>query len=283
MYFAGENGRIRYHLSKPSSNFGINVETGVVYALRTLDAERITEPEILEVVAEDSGVPPRSGTTTLRVSIKDFNDNVPVFVKKRYEFATIENAPVDTLVGQVVAIDGDLNPTVVYSIRRTIRKMPFAIDEQTGEIFVARSIDFESDPSEFNLTAVATDQDGQKDTTVVIIRVVDLNDNTPVVEYPLPNRDVVWVDPNLRTGQVVARIRATDSDSGKNGAIRIIPESSVDFLNVDPLGEIVLQRDLTTADHGRHSISVRVKDQGEPTAFILLHVSHLTHNLVIRI
>ena len=124
---------------------------------------------------------------------------------------------------------------------------------------------------------------GTKHTTIIIIRVVDLNDNTPVVEYPLPNRDVVWVDPSLRTGQVVARIRANDADSGKNGAIRIIPESSVDFLNVDPLGEIVLQRDLPTADHGRYSISVRVKDQGEPTAFILLHVSHLTPKVLIRI
>ena len=263
-------------MARKSNNFAINEETGVVYALRSLDAEKFTEPEILEIVAQDGGSPPKTGRTTLRVSIKDFNDNIPVFVKKNYLFEIDENVPIDSKIGQVIAIDGDLNPTVKYHWKNTgkYRNSPFEIDEETGEIFVARSVDFETDGKWFNLTAVATDQDGQWDQTAVIIMVNDLNDNQPVVSYPLPNRDVVWVNPELRTGQLVAKIKATDADKGKNGKILMRLENSIiDFVNVNAGGEILLQRDLGEEDFGRHTIEVRIEDMGAPVASSLLRVS----------
>ena len=273
---SGENGKLRYVLSQPSQNFAINEETGVVYALRSLDAEKFTEPEILEIIAQDGGDPPKTGRTTLRISIKDFNDNIPVFVKKSYRFEINENVPIDLKIGKVTAIDGDLNPTVKYHWKNTgkYRNSPFEIDEETGEIFVARSVDFETDGKEFNLFAVATDQDGQWDQTAVTIIVKDLNDNQPVVSYPLPNRDVVWVNPKLRTGQLVAKIKATDADNGKNGKILISLDSEkIDFVNVNSAGEILLQRDLVDNDFGRHSITVRVEDMGTPVSSTILRVS----------
>ena len=127
---------------------------------------------------------------------------------------------------------------------------------------------------QFGLAKSATDQDGQSDTAIVTITLRDLNDNKPIVRYPLPNRDVVWVNPNLRTGQAVASITAKDADQGLNGKLQMTLENDdVDFVNVNPKGEIILQRDLTPSDHGRHSISVRIKDLGKPSSFVILRVS----------
>ena len=154
---AGRNGEIRYFLEQQSQNFKIDEKSGTVSAIRSLDAEKFTEPEILVVVAQDGGHPSKTGNTTLRVSIKDFNDNIPVFVKKNYRFSVAENVRPDTLVGKVLAIDGDLNPTVKYRFAQ--KNLPFAIDEQSGEIFVSRIIDYETDRPVYNLTALATDQE----------------------------------------------------------------------------------------------------------------------------
>ena len=119
------------------------------------------------------------------------------------------------------------------------------------------------------------DKDGQTDRTNVVIKIIDENDNQPTVEYPLPNRDIVWVNPELRTGQLVAKIKATDLDgSDKNGEVVMSMQdaSEIDFVNVDQFGEILVQRDLTENDFGRYSISVRIMDQGEPAKSILLRV-----------
>ena len=271
---AGDNGKITYHLSGTSLNFAIDSDSGTVYALKTLDAEKFIAPEVLEIIAEDSGMPVQTGKTSLRISIKDFNDNIPVFNQKQYTFSTVENVPIDSFLGKVEAFDGDLNPTIKYKFYRPGQNFPFAIDENSGEIFVAKVIDFELTRGVFNLTVLATDEDDQSDTCFVAIEIIDLNDNSPIIEYPLPNRDIVWINPKLRTGQLAAKIQASDRDDQGNGQIIMTLENTqADFVNINSKGEILLQRDLTSEDYGRYSMTVRVRDQGEPVLFVILRVS----------
>ena len=98
----GKNAKLSYSLSEDSPYFRIDPETGAIFTRTTIDAEKLEHGSImLEIFATDSGIPPRKGSTKLRIKINDVNDNVPRFEKKKYEFSISENKEPGFFVGQV--------------------------------------------------------------------------------------------------------------------------------------------------------------------------------------
>lgn len=70
----------------------------------------------MTIAAQDHGLPPNYGFTTVTVRVNDVNDKPPRFSKKSYEFKVFENASIGTEIGQVLATDDDLNSQLIYSI-----------------------------------------------------------------------------------------------------------------------------------------------------------------------
>lgn len=105
---------------------------GVVSVKSMLDRET-QDIYQLEVVATDRGTPPLSNSTRVSISVTDVNDNSPQFDKSTLIGEILENKPVASLVGKVVATDKDLgeNARVTYSLNANDA---FAIDRITGEV-----------------------------------------------------------------------------------------------------------------------------------------------------
>lgn len=80
----------------------------------------------------------------------------PVFAQSAYTFSIPENSPSRTLIGQVSATDPD-SDALGYSLQGLDPTLgaPFFIDYNGGEIFVAKNLDYETEPTE-TLTAVVT-------------------------------------------------------------------------------------------------------------------------------
>lgn len=120
---------------------------------RQLDRETQAEYR-RRLVAYDGGRPPRSASVDLLIEILDSNDNSPVFDIPRglsYEVNATENVGVGTVLLRVHAEDADegLNGEVVYSFSshtRTTYGHLFSIDNVTGEISVAGTLDREIHP-----------------------------------------------------------------------------------------------------------------------------------------
>lgn len=118
----GENSLHTYSLSA-NDFFNIEVRTrtdGAKYAelivVRELDRELKSSYE-LQLTASDMGVPQRSGSSILKISISDSNDNSPAFEQQSYIIQLLENSPVGTLLLDLNATDPDegANGKIVYS------------------------------------------------------------------------------------------------------------------------------------------------------------------------
>ena len=143
----GSSGMITYSLESDASQqlFSINPTSGVITLVRTLDYE-MEQMHMLTVIATDSGTNPLNGTLDITIVVTDINDSPPVITNYTMSPSVSEDAPIGTIVGVVMAQDGDLGPdsgNLVYVIVSGDGGR-FAIHNTTGEITVARVLDREA-------------------------------------------------------------------------------------------------------------------------------------------
>ena len=105
----------------------------------------------------------------------------PAFSSHRILSATSENSPIGTSVLQVIGSDPDFTDQgrLVYSLSG--QQNLFGINSQSGIIFVANPIDFESVPMPIVFSAVVTDTASREAAALVRIIVTNINDLPPVI------------------------------------------------------------------------------------------------------
>ena len=106
----------------------------------SFDYELSTFYDIL-IEATDLGSPPLTGTTPIRVNIKDLNDNPPEFNQTTYELFANQ----DSYVGQRIAIltgtdkDSGDNALLKYSLEGPDAAF-LSVNEETGEIYTTQAL-----------------------------------------------------------------------------------------------------------------------------------------------
>ena len=179
---SGSNAAVKYQLANTSVPFNINATTGEIsVASQGLDRETMAD-YLLVVEAFNPFSPIFTTTVTVQVLVLDSNDNSPQFDSTSLMFTISESAPVGTSVGTLVATDNDTgtNAAVRYSIEPASEYV--VVDSNTGELMVARPLDFESTPV-VQLTAVVRDGGNPPLSTAATLRVIleDVNDEQPVI------------------------------------------------------------------------------------------------------
>ena len=217
-----DRDQVTYSLKKTDDNvFGVWPNSGMIYIMGVLDRET-TSTYTLLVVAKDNGKPEQlTATATIQIVVTDVNDNAPVFFNDIYMFSIIEGNYAGALVGFVSASDDDLekNAELQYSIESQSK---FEIDGRTGKIFASEVLDRE-DKSEYSLRVTVTDMapmfpDRQIAMCTVIVKIMDINDNTP--EF-VPNVANITghVRENKVKGTQVVQVVARDTDADENGMV----------------------------------------------------------------
>ncbi|XP_037390508.1 cadherin-8 isoform X2 [Pygocentrus nattereri] len=152
---------------------------------------------------------------TIKIIVEDA-DEPPVFSKSTYVFDVHENAPVNTIIGTVMARDQDASRSLVrYSIdRHTDLERQFNIHVDDGRITLAKPLDREAD-TWHNITVTATEirNHSQISRAIVAVRVLDINDNAP--EFPV--NEELFLCENGKPGQVIETISAVDRDNPAQG------------------------------------------------------------------
>ncbi|XP_062349942.1 protocadherin-18 isoform X2 [Cinclus cinclus] len=229
----GDNSLHTYSLSA-NDFFSIDVRTrtdGAKYAelivVRELDRELKSIYE-LQLTASDKGVPQRSGSSLLKISISDSNDNSPVFEQQSYIIQLLENSPIGTLLIDLNATDPDegANGKVVYSFSSHVSAKiieTFRIDPEKGHLTLLKQVDYEVTKS-YEIDAQAQDM-GPNSIPAhckIIIKVVDVNDNKPEINLNLMSterEEVAYISEGSPLDTFVALVRVQDKDSGVNGEI----------------------------------------------------------------
>jgi len=171
----GANGAVKYRLRGGSSShlFQVDADSGTLLTRQRLDRERASS-HLLTVVAYDGGMPSRSSSVIVRVSVLDVNDNPPAFRFPSQFNNSIHLSP-DTRPGFVVthldAMDPDLgnNAHVTYAAAfdpDATAASPFTVDPQSGAVVVVESLR-QKDGEWFDVGVIATDDGGLAATSVL--------------------------------------------------------------------------------------------------------------------
>ena len=213
---SGNNGKVRYHVSGEGADlFHVEADNGAIIVNTVLDREIQNPLHHLTVIAVDSGMPARSATASVLITVIDINDNDPVFSRESYRFSVAENQLSGTLVGCISADDADETSRLLYSLRR--RNRFFVVASEDGCIFTSVSLDRELAESHQFEVGVYDDVDAtlRNITTTVTVDVLDLNDNRPQFAEALSavTHHVAGFQPQ---GTKVLLVVADDLDAGDN-------------------------------------------------------------------
>ncbi|XP_030594785.1 protocadherin gamma-A1-like isoform X50 [Archocentrus centrarchus] len=286
----GQNGLQRYTL-KPSDNFILKLHAQSdgtkkveMVLQKPLDREK-QEHISLILTAEDGGEPQMTGTMKIYVTVLDVNDNAPVFTKAVYKASITENSVKGTHVTKVTASDADkgTNGEVTYVIGNsmdTVSKL-FHINSQ-GDVILNGPIDYEIEKN-YNIDIEAIDQGGLSDSSKLIIDVIDVNDNSPVVNM-ISTSGSVPEDSAHKT--VIALMSVNDPDSENNGKVNCVITENIPFeitFTSNNFYSLVTVSDLDRERASEYNIIVTCSDEGVPSlsssVTLTLQISDVNDNL----
>ena len=193
--------------------FTIDEETGAITVAAALDHESADEFTLTVEADDDNG---GTATVTVTVTVTDVAE-APSFNDASYAFEVAEDAALNHLVGTVSATDPDEGDTLSYTITSGNDDDRFTIDEETGEITVAASLDHET-ADEITLTVEADDSDGNTVTAAVTVTVTV----TDVAEAPSFNEAsyAFEVAEDASVDDAVGTVSSTDPDEGETVSLR---------------------------------------------------------------
>ncbi|XP_010284121.1 PREDICTED: protocadherin-18 isoform X1 [Phaethon lepturus] len=284
----GDNSLHTYSLSA-NDFFSIEVRTrtdGAKYAelivVRELDRELKSSYE-LQLTASDKGVPQRSGSSLLKISISDSNDNSPVFERQSYVIQLLENSPIGTLLLDLNATDPDegANGKVVYSFSSHVSAKiieTFKIDAEKGHLTLLKQVDYEVTKS-YEIDAQAQDL-GPNSIPAhckIIIKIVDVNDNRPEINLNLMSpekEEVAYISEGSPLDTFVALVRVQDKDSGVNGEI-VCKLHGHGHFKLQKTYEnnylILTNATLDREKRSEYSLTVIAEDKGTPSLSTVKH------------
>ena len=174
------------------------------------------------------------------ITVRDINDNKPLFEQKLYRTTLIENGPAGQILTKVKAIDFDDADTsdnggVVYSLLKSSATHPgaasvygsktsqsmsisdyFQIDPHTG-VLTAMACCFDREKrAEYKLVVRATDAGGLSDEATILVTIGDLNDCPP--KFINPSRTLVlnddsfnslWLDQSAESEEITSNTGQT--------------------------------------------------------------------------
>ena len=244
-------------------NLSSNDSVEVILSKR-LDYDRLDHFYQFQVSCSDSL---HSTTVNVSISVLPENDEVPIFTSEHYQFTVTQATPPGTTVGQVTAVDSDIDSgqNVSYSILQPTGSV-FSIDSVTGEIVVNTSLENLTAFSMLVLTVSASDGDLQ--TTVdATVNITAGNFHSPTfLQEPF---SLVMVNDLIEVGAEVINLTCTDNDSGPAGNIIYSLTPSHEKFYINPGTGVVsvtssLQLPLNSNDIQEYQLTVQCMDHGLP-------------------
>nr|KAG5709455.1 hypothetical protein BaRGS_023137 [Batillaria attramentaria] len=246
-----------FYLIKSGANdqFEVDASTGQLKTSSSLDRERTASYTVV-VLAIDKGVPPRTGTATLTITVNDINDVAPTFPIP--EVALTKEEGITGEVYTFNATDPDLNADLRYSINWTMSRgfrpaeepitpetlrRAFRIDNSSGLITVNRELDREQLESA-KLVVMVQDlhehTPGQTATGTVSITVQDIDDNPPVFS--------------------VTHVQASVEENWPNGMPISLPE-----ITVTDKDKVIAEGTVNTSLHGECTVNLNITNVNDFT------------------
>ena len=218
---SAENGHFTCSINTPAFDIHQIYETEFKVVTSALFDREKQELFVVDIECRDNGHVQRSSVEHLNVTIRDVNDNAPVFSQDTFSADLFENDKPELLVVTVSATDMDAgrNSQFRYSIQPDVMSF-FAIDYSSGRITTRRPFDREHcDEFVFNVFAIDGGTPPRTGTADVTVRIKDVNDEYPrfsrsSYEFEIPENGPDVAD--------VGQVTAVDADTDAYGQFEYI-------------------------------------------------------------
>uniref|UniRef100_A0A8C5HJV2 Cadherin domain-containing protein n=1 Tax=Gouania willdenowi TaxID=441366 RepID=A0A8C5HJV2_GOUWI len=278
----GNSARLVYSILQGQPYFSVEPQTGIIRtALPNMDREARQEYDVV-IQAKDMGghMGGLSGTTEVKITLTDVNDNPPKFPQSVYPMSVSEDRVPGEEVGRLKAKDLDLGDNGLVNYRLVdgdgINMFELSTDSETREAVVKlkKPVDFETKRS-YTLKVEGSNPhiDPQfmawgpyKDEATIKVTVEDA-DEPPV--FVAPNY-TFEVEENAPQGTIVGRVHAKDTDITNNPVRYMIPRYTdvEQFFSVNAEdGLITTNRPLDREAQAWHNISVSATEIGTCVCF----------------
>ncbi|TNN10759.1 Protocadherin-1 isoform 2 [Schistosoma japonicum] len=217
-----------------------------VFTKGVLDYEKIPRASLLIECVDSAGVKQleadnatevKSHQIRITATIRDQNDNMPLFAQTKYYVKIPEHSSEGTLVTEIKAHDldsGEYGQLTYYLGSVTTEsgivlmnpihvdekhlKQPFHINQTTGIIKVLHNNLLDREKTEFlYLPIIAKDKGGLTATTQLIIELIDINDNSP----KLISSTNLKFEENQNINTLIDYIHLIDLDKDQNSRIHL--------------------------------------------------------------
>ncbi|XP_053598514.1 fat-like cadherin-related tumor suppressor homolog isoform X2 [Microplitis demolitor] len=266
-----DNGEVRYELKKGHGElFRVSRKTGEISLKQNLEGHN--REYQLTIAAYDGGLTPCS--IEVPVNVKVIDRSMPTFDKQFYTADVFENIQVDSPLSLSIQAKSDLDRKLIYSITKGNDFEEFALNFNTGTIYVVDELDYEQ-KKQYELTVRATDSvSGVYAEVLVSILVQDVNDCPPEFTQDSYNISVSEAAP---FGTSILKVSTRDNDTEINQqvvyAIQNDTQNNNDLFHIDPEeGVIFLKRSLDHETHDSHHFTVIATDRGNPPLSSTAHV-----------
>ncbi|XP_068133818.1 protocadherin gamma-C5-like isoform X3 [Hyperolius riggenbachi] len=271
----GANGAIQYYfdshtLESSRQLFDLNQQSGEIFVIGNLDYEEAHLHE-LSIKAEDKGLPRLVGNCLVQVEIEDVNDNAPEISYTTLTNEIPENIQLGTVVGYIIVRDKDsgkngetqlsISPNLPFKVRTGKNQFSLVTDGNLDRERISQYI--------IELTATDLGSPALSSKTTVILRVSDVNDNSPAFTQTTYN---AFIKENSDPGTLLCTVSATDADEGDNSdLVYSIVESQIDGSSISSFvyinsntGDIYAQRSFDYEHIQTLQITIKVEDSGSP-------------------
>lgn len=238
----------------PAAPFSVDAAGRLVVAA-PLDRERQASHRLILRARAAGGLATAHDVT---VHVMDDNDCEPEFEAPAYEAAVAENEPAGCLVVRLAAHDPDIaGRRLTYEFFEEADPAAdiFDIDPLSGAVTTRVALDREAVPS-YNFSVRVRDEGLRSSTTWVHVRVLDVNDNPPVLEPA-----AAQVAEDAVAGTVVARLGLADADQ-EPAPVRyyLLAGDPGQQFAVGPSGDVLVQRPLDREARPSYELTVAATD-----------------------
>ncbi|XP_073710577.1 protocadherin alpha-3 isoform X29 [Misgurnus anguillicaudatus] len=210
----------------------------------------------------------------IEISILDINDNSPSFSEKSQTLDIAENSLPGVRFSLHHATDADIGKNSISTYKLNSNEY-FSLAVNKGgeqsvsaELVLQKALDREKQSViQLTLTAVDGGTPSKTGTSLIVIKVLDINDNIPVFSKSLYKTAVFE---NVAIGTTIAVLNATDIDEGPNSEIvySLIKRDQgkiLQLFELDPnSGAITVKGNIDFEEHNAFEIRAQASDKGHP-------------------
>lgn len=216
-----KNSFIRYSIKNSVQGFTIGEETGILYANLSKIQRPLKNDIQLTVIATDSGIPPLSATTTVRIHINSRNHIKPHYLQHQYRTTINENTPRGTIVTKLLSIDPtadltDLNG-IFFEIISGDDEGVFEVTYPESYLILTKPLDREVNDyyhlriqlMEVGMQSSTMHKEDNSSIINVFVSVEDANDEKPVFQS---NKYDIELSESVPLKYSIMKIIALDND-----------------------------------------------------------------------